>query len=47
MDTHFKKEDPHEKGNYRPITVQVTVNRLFEQLLSNSVMVLITNCVTN
>ena len=23
----FKKEDPHEKGNYRPITVQVTVNK--------------------
>ena len=34
MDTHFKKEDPHEMGNYRPITVQVTVNKLFEQLLS-------------
>ena len=34
MDTHFKKEDPHEKGNYRPITVQVAVNKLFEQLLS-------------
>ena len=30
----FKKEDPHEMGNYRPITVQVTVNKLFEQLLS-------------
>ena len=30
----FKKEDPHKKGNYRPITVQVTVNKLFEQLLS-------------
>ena len=34
MDTHFKKEDPHEKGNYRPIAVQVTLNKLFEQLLS-------------
>ena len=30
----FKRDDPHEKGNYRPITVQVTVNKLFEQLLS-------------
>ena len=30
----FKKEDPHEKENYRPITVQVTVNKIFEQLLS-------------
>ena len=30
----FKKEDPHEKENYRPITVQVTINKLFEQLLS-------------
>ena len=30
----LKKEDPHEKGNYRPITVQVAVNKLFEQLLS-------------
>ena len=30
----FKKDDPHEKGNYRPITVQVNVNKLFEQLLS-------------
>ncbi|KAL9986821.1 hypothetical protein ACROYT_G001023 [Oculina patagonica] len=31
----FKKEDPHEKENYRPITIQVTVNKVFEQLLSN------------
>ena len=32
----FKKEDPHERRNYvyRIITVQVTVNKLFEQLLS-------------
>lgn len=30
----FKKEDPHEKKNYRPITVQVTINKIFEQLLS-------------
>ena len=30
----LKKEDPHEKGNYRRITVQVTLNKLFEQLLS-------------
>ena len=34
MDTSFKKEDPHEMGNYRPITVQVIVNKFFEQLLS-------------
>ena len=30
----LKKEDPHEKGNYRPITLQVTLNKLFEQLLN-------------
>ena len=30
----FKKEDPHERGNYRLITAQVTVSKLFEQLLS-------------
>ena len=30
----FKREDPHEMGNYRPITVQAIVNELFEQLLS-------------
>ena len=30
----FKKEDPHEKRKYRPITVQVTVTKRFEQLLS-------------
>ena len=33
----FKKEDPLEKGNYRPISVQVTVNKLFEQLLSKQI----------
>ena len=52
----FKKDDPHEKGNYRPITVQVTVNKLFYLTItlflnnysaSNAVMVLITSCVTN
>ena len=26
--------DPHEKRNYRPITVKVTVNKIFEKLLS-------------
>ena len=31
----FKKVDPHEKENYHPITIQVTVNKVFEQLLSN------------
>ena len=30
----FKKEDPHERRNYRIITVQVTVIKLFEQLLT-------------
>ena len=30
----LKKEDLHEKGNYSPITVQVTLNKLFQQLLS-------------
>lgn len=31
----FKKEDTQEKENYnRPITVQVTINKIFEQLLS-------------
>ena len=44
----LKKEDPHEKGNYRPITVQVTLNKLLNNYsASNSVMVLITNCATN
>ena len=44
----FKKEDPHEKGNYRPITVQVTLNKLLNNYsASNLVMVLITNCATN
>ena len=31
---NLKKDDPHEKENYRTITVQITVNKLFEQLLS-------------
>jgi len=30
----FKKNDPRLKKNYRPITEQVTVNKVFEQLLS-------------
>ena len=30
----FKKDDPRLKENYRPITVQVKVNKVFEQLLS-------------
>ena len=29
-----KKDDPHNKENYRPITVQTTINKVFEQLLS-------------
>ena len=32
--SQFKKDDPRLKENYRPITVQVTVNKVFEQLLS-------------
>ena len=30
----YKKENPYEKDNYRPITVQVTINKIFQQLLS-------------
>ena len=30
----FKKEEPRLKENYRPITVEATVNKVFEQLLS-------------
>ena len=30
----FKKDDPRLKENYRPITVQVTLNKVFEQLHS-------------
>lgn len=30
----FKKDDPRLKENYRPITVQATVHKVFEQLLS-------------
>ena len=30
----FKKDDPWLKENYCPITEQVTVNKVFEQLLS-------------
>ena len=30
----FKKEDPLEKSNYRPITILTAVDKLFEQLLS-------------
>ena len=30
----FKKDDPRLKENYRPITLQDTVNKIFEQLLS-------------
>ena len=31
----FKEDDPCKKENYRPITVQNTMNKIFEQLLSN------------
>ena len=34
MDPVFKKEDPLEKTNYRPITVLTVVDKIFEQLLS-------------
>ena len=30
----YKKDDPYDKKNYRPITVQVIMNNVFEQLLS-------------
>ena len=30
----FKKEDPLEKSNYRPIIILTAVDKLFEQLLS-------------
>ena len=30
----FKREDPLEKTNYRPITVLTVVDKIFEQLLS-------------
>ena len=33
----FKKDDPLEKENYRPVTVQMTVNKIFEQLLAKQV----------
>lgn len=29
----FKKEDPLDKVNYRPITIQITIAKIFEQLL--------------
>ena len=35
MDTCFKKDDPCEKENYGPLTVQNTMNKIFGQLLSN------------
>jgi len=31
----FKKDDPLEKENYRLVTVQMRVNKIFEQLLAN------------
>lgn len=34
MDPSFKKEDPLEKTNYRPITVLTVVDKIFEQLQS-------------
>ena len=34
MDPVFKKEDPLEKTNYRPITVLTVVDKIFEQLQS-------------
>ena len=33
----FKKEDPQDKGNYRPITVLPVVSKVFEQLLSDQI----------
>ena len=34
MDPVFKKEDPLEKTNYRPLTVLTVVDKIFEQLQS-------------
>ena len=34
MDPVFKKENPLEKTNYRPITVLTVVDKIFEQLQS-------------
>lgn len=33
----FKKEDPLEKSNYRPIAILTVVNKVFEQLLSKQI----------
>lgn len=30
----YKKDDPMDKQNYRPITIQILLNKVFEQLLS-------------
>lgn len=34
----FKKDNPQEKENYRPLTIQIMVNKVFEQLLSKQVV---------
>ena len=33
----FKKEDPQDSHNYRPITVLPVVRKVFEQLLSDQI----------
>ena len=32
-----KKEDPHDKANYRPVTVLPAVDKIFEQLLCKQI----------
>ena len=33
----YKKEDRRDKANYRPITILIIIDKIFEQLLSKQV----------
>ena len=30
----FKKDDPHDKSNYRPVSILVTLDKVFEKCLA-------------
>ena len=33
----FKKEDRSERGNYRPITILIVIDKIFESLLAQQI----------